>query len=97
MASIVPPDILFGDELFDLAMSPTASIVATASITGELAVYVYNRKEALSCVLSSSLLPSFFLSSPFPLQQLSVQCCRKRISVQIARPHLGVSFMRLFD
>ena len=38
--SIVPPDIVFGDELFDLAMSPTASIVATASITGELAVYV---------------------------------------------------------
>lgn len=58
MSVVCPPELVFDDEIFDLAMNPTAPIVATAMITGELAVCVIKRNHFLWCVfLFSSSLP----------------------------------------
>ena len=47
MSVVCPPELVFDDEIFDLAMNPTAPIVATAMITGELAVCVIKRNHFL--------------------------------------------------
>eukprot|EP00049_Salpingoeca_infusionum_P002255 m.55215 g.55215 ORF g.55215 m.55215 type:complete len:376 (+) comp11471_c1_seq1:251-1378(+) len=40
-----PPDIVFEDEVFDVALHPTESVIASGLITGELFIHTYTAEE----------------------------------------------------